>query len=398
MGYTLSDVSLVTPSRTNLKYLKWNYEAVRKNLGPDIWICYADDASTDGTWEWMLETMENDPRVKAIRNEGPERLGHTILYDRIINELVETDLFVIWHADMYAPPGCFDDALNRVSDTNLVSLTRIEPPLHPPGPEKVLAPLGTEPEEFREAELLTLVKQLREQNSGKLTHGIFAPWVCTKKTFQEIGGHDPLYAPQSKEDSDIFNRFLLYGCTFDQTWDGYVYHMTCRGSRYNPTLTKVGKESDEWLKQNERSTRNFIRKWGHFVRHDAHMLPIVPHKYNVGFVIRNCPDNVLAILEPWASNVYVDCDPHVRQSVINWYQNETTFDLSERIRGIDEEPHNNIVISFDGSMLNNNNVQFIYQLSDILTDSGQIGKMEYDIFTLDIRSLETYEHNLIKLN
>ena len=37
---------------------------------------------------------------------------------------------------------------------------------------------------------------------------------------------------QSKEDSDIFNRFVLNGYELIQTWKGFVYHMTCRGSRF----------------------------------------------------------------------------------------------------------------------------------------------------------------------
>ena len=39
-------------------------------------------------------------------------------------------------------------------------------------------------------------------------------------------------SPQSKEDSDIFNRFHLKGYKFVQVWKGLVYHMTCRGSRF----------------------------------------------------------------------------------------------------------------------------------------------------------------------
>ena len=35
-----------------------------------------------------------------------------------------------------------------------------------------------------------------------------------------------------------------------------------------------------------RSTRNFIRKWGHFVKHDALMKPIIPPKYDIGFIIK----------------------------------------------------------------------------------------------------------------
>ena len=59
----------------------------------------------------------------------------------------------------------------------------------------------------------------------------FAPKIY-KDDFTSIGGHDPLYAPQSKEDSDIFNRFVLNGYELIQTWKGLVYHMTCRGSRF----------------------------------------------------------------------------------------------------------------------------------------------------------------------
>ena len=59
------------------------------------------------------------------------------------------------------------------------------------------------------------------------------------------------------------------------------------------------RETDEWLKQNQRSTRNFIRKWGHFVKHDEYLMPMIPPKYNVGFVVENCGLEMLGALEPW---------------------------------------------------------------------------------------------------
>ena len=85
----------------------------------------------------------------------------------------------------------------------------------------------------------------------------------------------------SKEDSDIFNRFQLNGIKFVQTWGGCVYHMTCRGSRFadgakrNPdgNVFMKNRETDEWLKQNQKATREFIRKWGHFVKHDQLVYP-----------------------------------------------------------------------------------------------------------------------------
>ena len=40
---------------------------------------------------------------------------------------------------------------------------------------------------------------------------------------------------------------------------------------------------------------------------------------------------------------------------------------------------------------------FLTQLSNILTDSGQVGHMNYDIFDIEIKSLETYENELINV-
>ena len=268
-------ISFIQPSRNNLKYLKWSYNSIRKNLGYRHEICWADDFSDDGTWEWMQEVAEKDGNVKIHRNEGPTRLGHTILYDTLINEYATSDIVMIYHADMYACPKMDEEVLKHLEKGKVVSATRIEPPLHPDGPEKILKDFGIEPEEFDELGLMTFLDEGVDYTK-KTTDGIFAPWAIYKDDFQRIGGHDPLYAPQSKEDSDIFNRFILAGYETIQTWRGFVYHMTCRGSRFkdgamrNPAgqVFMKGRESSEWLAQNLRSTRNFIRKWGHMVKHD----------------------------------------------------------------------------------------------------------------------------------
>ena len=95
------EISLIQPGRNNLKYLKWSYDSIRKNQGNhEVQICVADDFSDDGTWEWCHDRMDNDPNFKAIRHYGPERAGHTILYDRLVNEVATNDLCMIYHADM----------------------------------------------------------------------------------------------------------------------------------------------------------------------------------------------------------------------------------------------------------------------------------------------------------
>tara|TARA_A100001201_G_scaffold51733_1_gene51265 strand:+ start:1925 stop:3133 length:1209 start_codon:yes stop_codon:yes gene_type:complete len=399
----MKSISFIQPSRNNLKYLKWSYESIRKNLDPRHEICWADDFSDDGTWEWMQEIVKKDPNVRIHRNEGPTRLGHTILYDTLVNDYATKDIVMIYHADMYACPGLDEYILKHLEPGKVVSATRIEPPLHPDGPEKIIQDFGIEPEEFDERGLLEFVMDYNSKNHDRPTKGIFAPWAIYKKDFQEINGHDPLYAPQSKEDSDIFNRFVLNGYDLVQTWRGFVYHMTSRGSRFkdgafrNPAgqVFMKGRESDEWLKQNLRSTRNFIRKWGHFVQHDELMYPIIPHKYDIGFVVKNCDYNMLKELEPWCSTIYTEFTG-VNDSYIKDEQPDTSFDLSDRVKHIyHSKPDNDIVIEFDANQLNSNNFQIIVKMSDILNDSAVIGEMEYDIFKFNINSLETYEKDLI---
>tara|TARA_B100001113_G_scaffold44207_1_gene31251 strand:- start:141 stop:1250 length:1110 start_codon:yes stop_codon:yes gene_type:complete len=365
----------------------------------------ADDFSDDGTWEWMNEIVKKDENVKIHRNEGPTRLGHTILYDTLV-DMATSEIVMIYHADMYACPNLDVEILKHLERGTVVSATRIEPPLHPNGPEKILHDFGIEPEEFKEQELLDWL------SSGMVTEkeptkGIFAPWAIYKDDFTSIGGHDDLFAPQSKEDSDIFNRFVLNGYKLKQTWQGFVYHMTCRGSRFkdgaqrNPDgqVFMKNRESDEWMAQNVRSTRNFIRKWGHFVKHDEMMMPIIPPKYDIGLQVMNTDMTFLRELEPWCSCIYLDGNS---EGYINEYikfeQNNTKYDMKERVKQYGAEDvtkNHDIVIQFDATEFDNSAFQVITNISEILQDSGEVGVMEYYIFRVFINKLETYEKDLI---
>jgi len=410
-------ISLIQPGRNNLKYLKWSYDSIRKNQGNhEVEICVADDFSNDGTWDWCQEMMDKDPLFKSIRNEGPTRLGHTILYDRLINEVATNDICMIYHADMYLCPNALNSIEEHLTDKTIVSLTRIEPPLHPDGPEKILQDFGIEPEEFNEEKLLEwFTSEYEFENITKTTEGIFAPWAFYKKDFQEIGGHDPLYAPQSKEDSDIFNRFQLNGIKFIQTWKGCVYHMTCRGSRFadgakrNPDgqVFMKNRETDEWLKQNQKSTKEFIRKWGHFVKHDQYLKPIIPPKYDIGFIINNSNLQLIEALEPWCSTVYCD-EQFVIGRVSDYVENEiTSFDLYEKFKPYDNKKQNGILIEIDGTRFNNEDFRHIQNFSKIIASDESLQdelihfsddpEFELGNLKVTINSLKTYENDLIKL-
>ena len=403
-------ISIIQPSRNNLKYLKWSYDSIRKaQRNHEVEICVADDFSSDGTKEWCESVSKVDKHFKWIRNDGPERQGLVILNDKIVNEVATHDICMIYHADMYLCPGALDaiekhmmpyepgyplsgHPVKRIPNPKtIVSLTRIEPPLHPDGPEKILLDCGIEPEEFNEEQLLIQLDRLKSKD--KTTEGIFAPWAFWKKDFQEIGGHDILFAPQSKEDSDIFNRFHLNGIKFIQTWEGFVYHMTSRGSRFNPYSGGApGKNSEEWIGTTTKNTKEFIRKWGHMIKHDPLMKPIVPPKYDIGFILTNTNTTLLELLEPWCSIIYTDGD------YIGYQDNkksETSFNLLDRVRVLESDKINNILIEIDGNTFNKQDYQIIQQLSEILQDSGEVGGFELGNLKITINNLQTYEQNLI---
>ena len=838
------EISLIMPNRNNLKYFKWAYESIRKNQGEHtVWILSASDACTDGTLEHYEQLAAIDPHFKYLVNRGPDRLGHTILYDKIIYELCETNLAMIYHCDMYLCPGALD-AIERLmyrteithseivdgqksegwqvlkNRKRIASLTRIEPPLHPVGREKIVMDFGTEPDNFDEIGLNTQLQIFEKLNTWKqiisadqwigvplkgTTAGVFAPWAFWVDEYKAIGGNDwANFSPQSKEDcchsdtfifieidgfceymtmrelwnrfesnktcrsdgnfyidfselgikircmspypngkigmgkinkilrktvdsnrlvkirtnwgevvvttdhslidmklnginidelnssniwvpsnfvgdllrpnflhkhinfnnigdiendsnirlsiiddideygnnqqlidiceffgffvaegsssvskntgylsicstdlqllnymksksislfgidlwndiiksekpnskdvfhyrktnlklalffkkivgtdsaakqvpnfiynlpkvyqiaflygyllgdgylgtkirrqkneysfsvdkklffrknifehmvwkstsksemltaginfllkkcfpsimtrihfaknkgkngvynlstaneyrnnileiipyssknefeevfdlevrgnnsfvggigliglhnSDIWNRSFLNGTEFLQTWEGFVYHLTCRGSRFNPTITTVGQNSSEWDAQNLKSSRNFIRKWGHFVRHDEYLKPEVPHKYDIACVVENCNYNLMANLEPWFAELQVDLSANQVMDYIDAEQPNTKYDLKDRIDHLPSniENRHDIVCYIDGHKFNGDDFYCVQYLSDIITQNNPDDGCEFEVanIRLKVNRKKTYENELI---
>lgn len=406
-------ISFVIPSRNNLPFLKQAYNSIRNNIELQHEIVMLDDASTDGTWEWMTEIYKKDKNVIIHKNYGPERLGHTILYDEGV-KMCTNEVFSIFHADMVASPNYVINMIKHLEKGKVVSATRIEPPLHPPGPEKIVENLGMGVEEFNDKKFKHMVEKEEKwmDNKDKTTSGIFAPWMMYKEDFESIGGHDPLFAPMELEDSDIFNRMYLKGYELIQSRDAFVYHMTCRGSRFKDgleieaeipledgTIWYKPKDSEEYTKLRTIKIREWLRKWGHMVQHDELMMPKIPPKYDIGFQVMNTNINFLRELEPWCSCIYLDgnSDTYIDE-YIKLEQPNTLFDLSKRVKqyGADDVTKNHdIVVQFDAREFDNNAFQVINNMSDILKDSGEVGTMEYYIFRFFINSMKTYEKELV---
>ena len=134
------------------------------------------------------------------------------------------------------------------------------------------------------------------------------------------------------------------------------------------------------------------------VKHDEMMYPIIPPKYDIGFVVHKCNTQMLKELEPWCSDIYGDWVGHKGVGVNDYIKKEqpdTQFDLSKKIHSQHIEPKNDVVVEFDCNLLTPQNFQTIVNLSEILKESGEVGEMEYEIFKFHIKSLKTYEKDLI---
>jgi glycosyltransferase involved in cell wall biosynthesis len=376
---TQKNVTLVIPSSNNLRHLKNAYKSIKKNA----WHCkivMLDDGSTDGTTEWL--TGLNDDNITAIYRSS-ERVGHTVLYDKGI-ELAETEVVGIMHADMILAPNYLENLLKHLQKETVVCATRIEPPLHPEGKEKIIKNFGMDFDTLNIEAFEEYVSKAQEEFKDQTTDGMFAPWIIYKEDFVSMGGHDKLFAPFPYEDSDIFQRWLLHGYELIQSRDAFVYHLTCRGHRWTD---EIGKDDDYFKNASAKAARNYIRKWGSWIENDEYQRPILKPRYDIGIVVENCDANLLLSLEPWFNNIYVD--QSIIADYIEYEQPKTDLILEARVRPIDEPKQNDILIYFDAK--DNVDLTIIPNIQVIIRESvDAAGTYEYNGLKIDV--LQMVDH------
>ena len=391
----MEKITFVIPSRNNLEFLQLAYQSIR-NLETKHEILVLNDASTDGTQEWIDGLGDDDLIVH--HNPGPERIGIVGMFDKGI-EMARTEIIFAFHADMVAAPKLDENILKHLKKGTVVSATRVEPPLHPPGPEKITMNFHfgkeCEADNFDHEHFIKWCNDVAfKEYKHKTTEGIFAPWCMYKEDFLAVGGHDELFATESKEDSDLFNRFQLAGYNFIQPWNALVYHFTSRGSRFNKHAGgAAGQDSPEWQYTTNVNMRNFIRKWGTVVQHDRLMKPIITPKYDIGIVVKEGTLTVLQALEPWCSTLY--SEDEVIYPYIEAESPHTNMDLNERVKLINSEKTNDIIIKTDSSTITQEDFNNIQQINRIIQDSGEVGEFELGNLKIKINKIQTYEKNLI---
>jgi hypothetical protein len=179
-----------------------------------------------------------------------------------------------------------------------------------------------------------------------------------------------------------------------QSRDSLCYHLTCRGHRWNKG---VGIENPDYKQIMNRCQRDFIRKWGDWIHNDEYQYPIINPKYDIGFVVKNCSNQLLEALEPWCSRIYSDQSEQelYEYGTLEWLK--TSFNIHNRVVPINKEKNNEILVYIDGKTFNQQDFNVINKLSAIIKNSdGELGEFQLGNLTFKITGLNTYENQLIK--
>ena len=376
-------ITFCIPSKNNLRYLKPCIKSIQDNsYYPNQIIVYVDQ-DTDGTVEWL----DKQDGIKFIKNDSSEPRGIGHAYDTMFKE-ADREYVIAFHADMILGPHADKHMMDIKTKDNIVCATRIEPPLHPPGQEKIVQDFGMWPEDLKIEEFNKFVE---ENKSDKITKSIFAPWLIRKD--QHLG-HDPIFLSVF-EDADLFRRFKLHGYDLIQSWSAMVYHLTCRGGQFAHAekMEDFKTKSEDWNKNNTISMYEYIRKWGGFLKQSDTLEPIPNIKYNIGIEINNCKSEKILTIEPYFDHIKVDIDP---KSYCDYMQPYTAFDMKSKF--VEELQDDIILIADFEDMIKDENAfqSLLGSLQDLIhNDSEDLGVYQLGAFKLDIRKKESQQ---LKLN
>ena len=380
----MKTISFIITNFNTKKYTEWCYNSIRKNLGYIHEIVMLDDGSDDGTWELLQELKSKDPNMIIHKNDT--NIGIAYSYNKMV-ELSTNDIVCMLHSDMYVPPKFDEIMLKYMEDYDFITPLRVEPDVgYPESIDKFLIDFGTTSEEFEEDNFIKWHESNVTKNNGRTEQRMFFPWMVKKTVYETIGGNDELFLKYMVDDDDFYLRLKMSNIKYCQLFETAVYHMPSKSVR----MREDGEINID--SQYNKSVRNFIRKWGVYPGSvwDNNRDMIIPKQYDIGLVIDNCDEKTLFFLEPWAKKIYI----YNRRLILDYTKSEqsnTLYDLTDRVKPYDNEKTNNIIIKFDAIELTEDRVAFIQRLSDIISNSGEVGIMKYDIFELDILSMDRYE-------
>jgi len=260
----------------NLPYLKLAIQSVRTH---SYWkaapfIIHAENCS-DGTDEWLEENADAYELEYYIdKNDNPKGIGGGMNF---CAEKVTTEYINFLHSDFYVTKN-WDLELMKVHDKYedeklWVNSFRIEPNMFGdqdrPGTHFVpKEAFEAYHDDFNPKLLLDYAKEIADKNDFEIPKGEGVSGLVRKSWWDTIGGNDPLFAPTSWDDYDLFLRMLNEGGKFLMPTKSIVWHFGARGSH---RLEENNNQSSERQRKAEQANaQKFYNKWGGLPKKDQY--------------------------------------------------------------------------------------------------------------------------------
>lgn len=272
-----SPITTCISTHNNINYVKLAYESVRKNAyykNQPI-VIHAENC-TDGTNEWLKSQCENDSNLKVYieTNETPRGIGGGM--DFCVDKS-NTEYVNIIHSDMWIAPNQ-DIELQKIVESNegrvIASSFRIQPKIFPNDPDYRPGTVFVRTDEFGEFHhnfdkewFDEWSQKLSDMPETRVRKGGGAGFFCRREDYVWIGGNDPLFAPASFDDMDLFIRMQLEDYKFIMSSKSIVYHFSARGSHFKDD--DITKKSERQVKAEQDNVRKWISKWGRMPETDS---------------------------------------------------------------------------------------------------------------------------------
>jgi GT2 family glycosyltransferase len=278
-------------SNNNLEYLRLAVKSIRQNAYyRDMPIIVYAENCTDGTNEWLYD---NDYNIEFYIEENEVEKGIGGGMDFCVNKS-KTEFVNIIHSDMWIAPNQDLELLKLYDDINdnqrlIASSFRIQPKIFSNDPDyrpgTVFVPIdefGAYHDNFDDKSFDKWAKEFSDTNNVTVRKGGGAGFFCRKKDYEWIGGNDPLFAPASYEDMDLFIRMQLEGYEFKMISQSVVWHFSARGSHFrDEAKDNFDSKSKRQMIAEHNNAQKFIDKWGRLPETDDHTFVMPIYNTNV---------------------------------------------------------------------------------------------------------------------
>ena len=263
-----SPITFCLSTHNNLPYLKLAIQSVRKNsfYKDAPFIIHAENC-TDGTNEWLKDNLllYELTEVYIEQNEIPIGIGGGMNF---CASKAKTEYIMFLHSDFYVTEN-WDSALLELLQKQTIPTWvfsyRIQPNIF--NEESRVGTLivdndafGSTYSDFDYKKLEDYAEEFKLDNDIQVPKSEGVSGLISKKDWDFIGGNDPIFAPASWEDMDLFLRMLYEGYQFICTTKSVVWHFGARGS--HRLEENNGKSSQRQIESEQRNYNKWMQKWG----------------------------------------------------------------------------------------------------------------------------------------